>query len=213
MGNGNLFFSQKSEDISKNVIYALEQSQMKNKIPVNFKVNHNPYIEYNQKQLVGIYDFMRYGFILKNKTISSKIKISLNIEKGKGNKDKKEIFIFDFQNIKQLPNENTLGKIIVNYFLKNKKTIDKETEIKLSKDFSIISSNTAFFAEIENEIIVQEDIAYLSNENKTAINNDNVKKENLQVDTISNDNLVLNESNSDYLNDLNIWHEKMKKKR
>ena len=156
---------------------------------------------------------MRYGFILKNKTISSKIKISLNIEKGKGNKDKKEIFIFDFQNIKQLPNENTLGKIIVNYFLKNKKTIDKETEIKLSKDFSIISSNTAFFAEIENEITVQEDIAYLSNENKTAINNDNVKKENLQVDTISNDNLVLNESNSDYLNDLNIWHEKMKKKR
>ena len=67
---------------------------MKNKIPMNFKVNHNPYIEYNQKQLVGIYDFMRYGFILKNKTISSKIKISLNIEKGKGNKDKKEIFIF-----------------------------------------------------------------------------------------------------------------------
>ena len=212
MGNGNSFFSQKSEDISKNVIDALEQSQMKDKIPVNFKVNQNPYIEYNQKQIIGIYDFMRYGFILKNKTISNKIEISLNIEKGKENKDKKEIFIFDLQNIKQLPNENTLGKIIVNYFLKNNKTIDKKTEIKLSKDFSILSSNTAFFAEIQNEIPVQGDMISLSNENKTAINNDNVRKENSQIDTISN-NLVLNEFNSDNLNDLNISHEKIKPKR
>ena len=212
MGNGNSFFSQNSEDISKNVIDALDQSQMKNKISANFKVNHNPYIEYNQKQIVGIYDFMRYGFILKNKTISNKIKISLNIEKRKENKDKEEIFNFDLQNIKQLPDENTLGKIIVNYFLKNNKTIDKKTEIKLSKDFSILSSNTAFFAEIQNEIPVQEDMVSLSNENKTAVNNDNAKKENLQIDTISS-NLVLNEFNSDNLNDLNISHEKIKPKR
>jgi hypothetical protein len=184
---------------------------MKNKIPVNFKVNHNPYIEYNQKQIIGIYDFMRYGFILKNKTISNKIKISLNIEKGEENKDKEEIFNFDLQNIKQLPNDNTLGKIIVNYFLKNNKTIDKKTEIRLSKDFSILSSNTAFFAEIQNEIPVQEDMVSLSNEDKTAINNDNVKKENPQFDTISN--LVLNEFNSDNLNDSNISHEKIKTKR
>ena len=212
MGNGNSFFSQKSEDISKNVIDSLDQSQIKNKISVNFKVNHYPYIDYNQKQIVGIYDFMRYGFILKKKTISNKIEISLNIEKGKENKDKKEIFNFDLQNIKQLPNENTLGKIIVNYFLKNNKTIDKITEIKLSKDFSILSSNTAFFAEIQNEIPIQEDMVSLSNENKTATNNDNVKKENPQTDTISS-NLVLNEFNSDNLNDLNISHKKIKQKK
>ena len=213
MGNGNSFFSQKSEDISKNVIDALDQSQMKNKISVNFKVNHNPYIEYNQKQMVGIYDFMRYGFILKNKTISSKIKISLNIEKGKENKDKKEIINFDFKNINQLPDGNTLGKIIVNYFLKNNEAMDKKAEIKLSKDFSILSSNTAFFEEIQNEIPVQEDMVSLSNETKEAINNDNVKKENSQIDTISNSNLVLNEFNTDNSNDLNIFHEKIKPKR
>ena len=51
----------------------------------------------------------------------------------------------------------------------------------------------------------------LSNENKTAINNDNVKKGNPQFDTISN--LVLNEFNSDNLNDSNISHEKIKPKR
>ena len=185
---------------------------MKNKIPLNFKVYHNPYIEYNQKQIVGIYGFMRYGFILKNKRISNKIKISLNIENEKENKDKKEIFNFDLQNIKQLPNDNTLGKIIVNYFLKNNKTIDKMTEIKLSKDFSILSSNTAFFAEIQNEIPVQEEMVSLSNENKTADNNDNAKKENLENDTISS-NLAINESNSDNLNDFNVSHEKIKPKR
>ena len=134
MGNGNSFFSQKSEDISKNVIDALDQSQIKNKISVNFKVNHYPYIDYNQKQIVGIYDFMRYGFILKKKKISNKIEISLNIEKGKENKDKKEIFNFDLQNFKQLP-------------------IDEKTEIKLSKNFSIISSNTAFYAEIQMKFL------------------------------------------------------------
>ena len=69
MGNGNSFFSQKSEDIPKNVIDALDQSQMKNKISVNFKVIHNPYIEYNQIQIVGIYDFMIYGFILKKNNL------------------------------------------------------------------------------------------------------------------------------------------------
>lgn len=74
MGNGNSFFSQKSEDISKNVIDALDQSQIKNKISVNFKVNHYPYIDYNQKQIVGIYDFMRYGFILKKKQFPIKLK-------------------------------------------------------------------------------------------------------------------------------------------
>ena len=51
----------------------------------------------------------------------------------------------------------------INYFLKNNKTIDKKTEIKLSKDFSILPSNTAFFAEIQNEIPIQEDMVSLSN--------------------------------------------------
>ena len=42
----------------------LEQSQIANIISVNFEVMPKPYIEYNNKQLAGIYDFMRYGFIL-----------------------------------------------------------------------------------------------------------------------------------------------------
>ena len=209
MGNGNSFFCNKLNDINKNVINALEQSQIANIISVNFEVMPKPYIEYNNKQLAGIYDFMRYGFILNNKNNNSNINISLEYNKIK------KTFKFNNSNINKLANGDELGKIIVNYYLKNNKSIDKTTEIKLSKEFNILSTNTAFFAEIQNEIPVQEDIATLSNENKVAMNNNNSKKLKLINDTDTQNNLALNEFNSvENINELkNLPNESKPKKK
>ena len=92
---------------------------------------------------------MRYGFILKEKDIND-IEILFKMINNK-EKEKEKKFIFNKNNIKQLPDGDKLGKIIVyNYFKKNK-SIDNNTKIKLSKDFNILTNNTAFYAEIQNE--------------------------------------------------------------
>ena len=112
---------------------------------------------------------MRYGFILKEKDIND-IEILFKIINIKEKEEEKKI-IFNKNNIKQLPDGDKLGKIIVyNYFKKNK-SIDTFTKIKLSKDFNILTNNTAFYAEIQNEEPPQEKMITYSNENKEAINN------------------------------------------
>ena len=202
VGNGNYYFIENLEDININVINALKNSLITKKIKCNYEVNPKPYIEYNQKQIVGIYDFMRYGFILKNNNNISDIEIILKMKKGDINEEQK--FNFDINNSIQLPNGDQLGKIIIDYYLNNKKPLNTEEEINLSKDFSILSTNTSFFAEIQNEIPAKEEIITLSNKNKKMINNKEEKKENLEGnDIISENNFIFKDFSSDNLNDIN----------
>ena len=44
-----------------------------------------------------------------------------------------------------------MTKIIIDKYLKNDKTIDKNREINLSKEYEVLSKNTSLYAEIINE--------------------------------------------------------------
>ena len=50
-----------------------------------------------------------------------------------------------------LSDGNNMTKIIVDNYLKTNLNIDEQTEIKLSKEYDVLSKNTSLFAEIENE--------------------------------------------------------------
>ena len=82
MGNGNSYFIENLEDININVINALENSLITKKVMCNFDVNPKP------NEIVEMYDFRRYGFILKNNYNISDIEILLNVKKGNKNEKK-----------------------------------------------------------------------------------------------------------------------------
>ena len=58
---------------------------------------------------------------------------------------------FEFRNIFNLPEGENMTKIIIDKYLKYDKTIDKNREINLSKEYEVLSKNTSLYAEIINE--------------------------------------------------------------
>ena len=189
MGNGNSYFIDNLQKLNKNVIDALEKAQSSNKIICNFENNQKDktYIEYNQKQVTGLNNFMRYGFILKERNIKD-ITISINVNDVDKNEDIK--LTFNKDNIKLLPDGDKIGKIIVDNYLKCNKSIEENEKIKLSKDFNILASNTAFYAEIQNEEAITEKIVTYTNKDIKAINNESQ----------DNNNIIIKENNFE-LND------------
>ena len=135
MGNGNSFFIDNLNNLNKTVIEALEGAQKSKNIICLYENNYKDkiYMEFNQKQVVSINNFMRYGFILKDKNISD-IDILLKI---KNKEEKEEKLKFNKDNIKVLPDGDKLGKIIVTDYLKKNNFINNDTIIKLSKEFNI----------------------------------------------------------------------------
>ena len=75
--------------------------------------------------------------------------------------------------IKNIPNGEELGKLIIDNYLIDNKSLDFRTKIKLSKDYNILCSETAFYAEIQNEVPIKEKMETITNKDKIAINNDN----------------------------------------
>lgn len=66
------------------------------------------------------------------------------------------------------------------YYFQICHSINEEEEIRLSKDFIILSSKTSFYAEIENKEIQNEKM--ITYQNKTAINNKNESNQNIKTD-------------------------------
>ena len=197
MGNGNSFFISNLDKLNKSVIDALEGALKSNNIMLNFENNYKNknYIEYNQKQVTGENNFLRYGFILKEKEIKDII-ILIKITKDNKTEDLKIIFNKENNNIKKLPDGDKLGKIIVDNYLKGNKSINDNTKIKLSKDFNILTSKTAFYAEIQNELPSQEKMVTYTNKNAESINNKNedknmiIKENDFELNDFGYDNLV-----------------------
>ena len=197
MGNGNSFFISNLDKLNKSVIDALEGALKSNNIMLNFENNYKNknYIEYNQKQVTGENNFLRYGFILKEKEIKDII-ILIKITKDGKTENLKITFNKENNNIKKLPDGDKLGKIIVDNYLKGNKSINDNTKIKLSKDFNILTSKTAFYAEIQNELPTQEKMVTYTNKNAESINNKNedknmiIKENNFELNDFGYDNLV-----------------------
>ena len=160
VGNGYSYFTG-TVSVHQSIIEALDNTQKMKKFECTYENNYKDktYIEYNQKLFISPHDFIRYGFILDEKISDIEILIKA--------KDKENKLKFNKSNIKQLPDGDKLGKIIVDNYLKKNKEIDTSKIIKLSKAFSILTPETAFFAEIQNEEPINENMLTFSTKGKT----------------------------------------------
>ena len=127
--------------------------------------NKKPLIENDNKYTIEKYDFFNYGFILDEKDINN-IEFNINI---KGKKDIK--ISFDKNRIIRLSEGDYLGKLIVNKYLKSNIQKDTKIKIKLSKEYNILTDETAFYAKILNDTPLKEKMDKITNEDKQANNN------------------------------------------
>ena len=58
---------------------------------------------------------------------------------------------FEFRNLLNLPDGDNLSKIIIDKYFKNNLDLDEKKEIKLAKEYEVLSKNTSLYAEISNE--------------------------------------------------------------
>ena len=127
--------------------------------------NKKPLIENDNKYTIEKYDFFNYGFILDEKDINN-IEFNINI------KGKEDIKISFYKNrIIRLSEGDYLGKLIVNKYLKSNIQKDTKIKIKLSKEYNILTDETAFYAKILNDTPLKEKMDKITNEDKQANNN------------------------------------------
>ena len=96
-----------------------------------------------------------------------------------------------------LPDGEELGKLIVDNYLTNNKSLDFRTKIKLSKDYNILCSETAFYAEIQNEVPITQKMTLIQNKNKEAINNNLIHGINLRNIGYENKSINFNNNNNE----------------
>ena len=95
----------------------------------------------------------------------------------------KNVSVINNIQIKKIPNGDELGKLIIDDNLINNKSLDFRAKIKLSKDYNILCSETAFYAEIQNEVPIKEKMETITNKDKNAINNNKIENEELEVES------------------------------
>ena len=162
VGNGYSYFIDNLKNLNKVIISLLEQTQSQLIIKCeSAQINDN--IEDSKQKCIKINDFFRHGIISDHDINNINFKIEYN---------ENEILVNNID-IEKMPNGEELGKLIVDNYLKNNKSLDFLTKIKLSKKYNILCSETSFYAEIQNEVPVKEKMITISNENKKAINNNN----------------------------------------
>lgn len=108
------------------------------------------------------------------------------MKNNKGSKDEgmKLISSKEKNNFIKFPNGNKLGKIIINNYLRSDLSTDKKTLIKLSKEYSILTSNTIFYGEMHNEKALKR----IEETNKKKESNVSNNKNEENTGKISNDN-------------------------
>ena len=167
LGNGYSYFIDNLDNLNKVIISVLEKTQSQTSVECTIEPNNDGIIQDNAKKFIRLNDFFRHGVVLDNTSEEIKFKI-------KYDKKEEEISIKNIE-IKNLPNGEELGKIIVDDYLINNKSLDFRTKIKLSKDYNILCSETAFYAEIQNEVPVKEKMITIKNKDEKAVNNNNIE--------------------------------------
>ena len=172
MGNGYSSFIDDLNILNNVIISILEKTQ--SQMIVECKTDQaKDNIEDKNKKFIKINDFFRHGVIIDNFNKNNNdiiFKIKYN------NKNAIEIIPKNIDII-NLPKGEELGKLIVDNYLIDNESLDFRTKIKLSKDYSILCSETAFYAEIQNEIPAKEKMITISNGKKEAINNNIIEQE------------------------------------
>ena len=147
-------------ELNEVVISLLEKTE--NYLSISCKVNQKCFIKDEDTFPMNRNDFFIYGFILEGKDVKN---IEFEIENEKITK-----LAFDTSKIIKLPDGDNLGKLIVDNYLEGDKCIDKNLRINLSKDFKILTDETAFYAKIINENPTKDKMVLITNKNKVAEN-------------------------------------------
>ena len=169
IGNGFSYYISDLNELNSVVISLLDKTQ--NSFKLNCYINDKCLIEdENKKILINKNDFFTHGFILDEINIKN---IEINIKT-----DDKEIKInFDKNKIIKLPDGDNLGKLIIDNYLKSPNCKDLKTKISLSKEYKILTDETAFYAKISNEVPIKGKLIQISNKDKEASNNKEIFEE------------------------------------
>ena len=184
IGNGYSYYISNLEQLNFTVISLFDNTQ--NNFYVQCTTNQKCSIEEENKKSINKNDFFSHGFVLDDINMKD---IEFNIKIGE-----KEIKIsFDKDKIIKLPDGDNLGKLIVDNYLKSSIHKNLETIIKLSKEYNILTDQTAYYAKITNLAPVKDKMIKITNKDKIASNNkieDEVKPQN-----------IIKENNDNYFND------------
>ena len=170
MGNGYSYYISNLNELNPVVISLLEKSQ--NSLNINCTTNQKCSIEDDNKKIINKNDYFTHGFISDDININN-INFTIKI------KDKELNTFFDKDKIIKLPDGDNLGKLIVDNYLKSQKCKDSKTKINLSKEYNILTNETAFYASMTNEAQIKEKMVKITNKDKEASNN---KKEETQIE-------------------------------
>jgi len=196
MGNGYSYYISNLNELNPVVISLLEKSQ--NSLLINCTINQKCSIEDDNKKLINKNGYFTHGFILDDININN-IDFIIKI------KDNEIKISFDKNKIIKLPDGDNLGKLIVDNYLKSSKCKDSKLRINLSKEYNILTDETAFYAKIANEITLKEKMVKMTNEGKEASNNKNEEIQNVNIkengDYIYNDGIFGYDNEEDHSDD------------
>ena len=163
-GKGSFNFVKNLSYINSVVIKILKKCIMPYLYDIKFTLLNNNKNKENKENIIFsknedfVYqdEIINCSFILDEDNKRNLIDLENNIIKFKIEfiKNQKPNGIeMDFRenNIICLPEGDNMTKIIVDKYLKTNINIDEQTEIKISKEYDVLSKNTSLFAEIENE--------------------------------------------------------------
>ena len=182
-GKGSYHFVNKVSEVNSIIIQSLSKCLRSYLLNVKLSLDKiKPENEFMPKiNFVYPDEILNYYFILKGKNNEN---IQINFESSKKN----ENFIFSNDKIIKEEDGEIVGQIIIGNILKNADDkFDENTEIKLSKNYQILSKKTALFAVAEND-----------ESNRIGEMKQVKKKEKQKIDFLSglNNNLYLNNSSS-----------------
>ena len=163
-GKGSFNFVKNLSCVNSVVIKILKKCIMPYLYDIKFTLLNNNKNKENKENIIFsknedfVYqdEIINYSFILDEDNKRNLIDLENNIIKFKiefiKNQKPNEIEMdFRENNIICLPEGDNMTKIIVDKYLKTNINIDEQTEIKISKEYDVLSKNTSLFAEIENE--------------------------------------------------------------
>ena len=173
VGNGYSIYINNLNSLNSNIISLLEKTRKS--IRISCKTNKKCFVENNTNKIVLKNQFFNHGFILDNISIED---IEIKIKKG----NKEDTLIFEKNKIIKLPDGDNLGKLIVDSYLKSSICKNSSTRINLSKNFNVLTSETAFYAKIKNDVPVQDNMIKITNKDQPIKNNIDQKPPQQEVD-------------------------------
>jgi hypothetical protein len=156
LGKGSCNFVPNVEEINDAVIDSLNKSLRPYLVKTKFDIKDIQKL-YECPPFCNFYyqdDVINYSLLVDGKNEKNEFEVEINSNDTK--KDIKENLKID--KVIKLPEGEILSRIIIGNYLKLKKDLEKEEEIKIAKEYQVLSKNTSLFGEIigeggQNELI------------------------------------------------------------